>query len=121
MNTVLLLLTLLFVKHFIVDFPLQKPYHYLNKGIYRHPGGIQHSALHGAATALCFLIISPGAAIVAGFTDFAVHYHVDWTKVKLNTHYGLKPDNSEYYWWLLGADQLAHALTYLGLAYYLLG
>ena len=111
----LLLLTLLFVKHFVVDFPMQKPFHYLNKGKYGHWGGIQHSAYHGIGTAMCLAIFNPFLAALAGIVDFVVHYHVDWAKVKLNNHYGLKPDNSEYYWWLLGADQLAHALTYIAI------
>lgn len=111
----LLLLTLLFVKHFIVDFPLQKPYHYLNKGQYGHPGGIQHALYHGAGTFGALMIFNPFLAAFAGLVDSVVHYHVDWVKVKLNDHYGLKPDNSEKFWWLLGADQLAHALTYIAI------
>ena len=115
MTLELVLITLLFVKHFIVDFPLQKPYHYLNKGTYGHPGGIQHAVFHGVGTTLALAIFNPFLAVVAGAIDFFIHYHVDWAKVRLNNHYGLKPDNSEYYWWLLGADQLAHALTYIAI------
>lgn len=72
-----------------------------------------HSGLQGLGT---LFILGPIAAIV----DFAVHYHVDWAKIQINQKYGLKPDNSEKYWWLLGADQYAHSVTYIALAAYFL-
>lgn len=115
MTLELVLLSLLFIKHFVVDFPLQQPYHYLNKGTYGHPGGIQHAAYHGIGTAMCLTVFNPFLAAIAGIADFVVHYHVDYIKVKLNNRYNLKPDNSEKFWWLLGADQLAHALTYIAI------
>ncbi len=115
----LIVLTLLFVKHFIVDFPLQRPFHLHNKGTYGHPGGIEHSAFHGIGTVVCLIWLNPVVAVIAGVVDFVVHYHVDWAKVQVNEHYELKPDNSEKFWWLLGADQLAHALTYIALVAWL--
>ena len=115
MSIALIILSALFIKHFIVDFPLQTPYHYLNKGTYGHPGGVQHALFHGVGTALCFVLWAPFAAIILGAIDGLIHYHVDWAKVKLNNKYGLTPTNSEKFWWLLGADQLAHYLTYIGL------
>jgi len=102
----LLTLFLLFTKHLVIDFFLQRPYQYLNKGTYGHPGGILHAGLHGLAT---WAILGPLAAII----DTVVHYHIDWAKIKLNTKFELKPDNSEKYWWLLGIDQYLHSLTYL--------
>ena len=113
MNDVTILFTLLFTKHFIVDFPMQGPFQYLNKGTYGHAGGILHSSLHGLFTMLCFWWFAPLASIWLGLIDAFIHYHVDWAKVKLNNKYGLTPTNSEKFWWLLGADQLAHYLTYI--------
>ena len=107
------ILFLLFVKHFIVDFPLQTSYQYLNKGTYLHPGGLLHSSLHGVATFLCFLFVAPSLAVIAAIIDFVVHYHVDFMKVKINRKFNWKPDTHEQFWWLLGLDQLIHALTYL--------
>ena len=108
MNTIILILTLLFVKHFIVDYVLQRAYHFKNKGIYGHIGGIQHAALHGLGTWACLLYFTPQAFIL-GIIDFVVHYHVDWFKTK----FGPKQNTDRYFWVWFGADQLAHALTYL--------
>lgn len=107
----------LFIKHFIFDFVMQGPYQYLNKGTYGHPGGILHSGLQGIGS---FIVLIPFFGITAALAitcvvEFLIHYHVDWAKMNLNKHWGLKPDNSEYFWWLLGADQLLHYLTYFGM------
>lgn len=102
-----------FIKHFVCDFPLQAtPYMYRNKGTYGHPGGILHAGIHGIGT---WLILSPLAAII----DAVVHYHIDWAKMRLGAHYNLRPDNSEWFWILLGLDQLLHYLTYAGLIIWL--
>lgn len=109
----LILLTALVIKHFIVDFPLQKPYQWINKGTYGHPGGILHSALHGAGTYLCLMVYAPIAAVYLALFDAVVHYHIDWAKVNINKKYGWKPDTHEQFWVLLGFDQLLHILTYI--------
>lgn len=100
------LLLFLFTKHFIVDFLLQWPYQYKNKGTYGHPGGILHAGLHGIPTAM---ILGP----VYGLVDVLVHYHVDWAKMKINERKGWRPTTHEQFWHLLGFDQFLHTLTYL--------
>lgn len=117
-TTVLLLLTLLFVKHFVIDFPLQKPYQWQNKGTYGHPGGLLHSGLHAGGTlfVLAFFISFP-LAVLLGFLDGVIHYHVDWAKMNLNKKLGYGPTTHEEFWTLLGLDQLAHALTYIGIVF----
>lgn len=107
----------LLLKHFVVDFPLQTPYMYLNKGTYGHLGGILHAYLHGIATQMVLAICGVPLyySIMLALLDFVVHYHVDLGKVKITKHYGWTPMNSEKYWWLLGFDQLLHQLTYLGI------
>src|SRR5205809_532082 len=109
------LFTAFFIKHFICDFPLQWAYQYKNKGTYGHPGGILHAAIHGAGTLVVCLIF--GLPAWLALADAVIHYHIDWAKMRLNAHWGLKPDNSEYFWWLLGLDQLLHYLTYAGLVW----
>lgn len=103
------------VKHFVCDFPLQVRYQYMNKGTYGHPGGIVHAGIHVIGTFLILLPFGVSLATAAfwGFVDGVLHYHVDWAKVQINKKYGLMPMNSEYYWWLLGADQLVHQLGYI--------
>lgn len=109
------------VKHFLCDFPLQAdPYQYRNKGIYCHPGGLLHAQIHALGT---FLVLIPfttahNAVFFAG-VDMLLHYNIDYAKVRLCQHWGLKPDNSEWYWILLGLDQLLHTLTYLGIIYWI--
>ena len=112
MNDTLLLVLLLFTKHFIVDFPLQTKYQWSNKGTYMHPGGMLHAFLHGAGTALCFWWYAPLACIYLGFIDAFVHYHIDWAKININKSNNYTIENPKFWAWL-GADQLAHSLTYL--------
>lgn len=110
------ILFLLFLKHFIVDFPLQGPFQYKNKGTYGHPGGLLHSGMHGISTSLIFAFVTtPLLAICLGVADFLLHYHIDWAKMNLNKKLGYGPTTHEQFWWLLGLDQLLHAITYLGL------
>ena len=115
MNTTLILITLLFTKHCIVDFPLQTKYQWSNKGTYLHPGGLLHVGLHGVATWLCFYWYAPAAALLLAWIDALIHYHVDWSKMNLNARLGWAPTTHEQFWWLLGLDQLLHALTYLAI------
>lgn len=117
---VLTLLALLFTKHFFVDFPLQTPFQFLNKGTYGHPGGLLHSGYHALATFLIVLLFNPVFALALASLDFAVHYHVDWAKVQLNEKYKWKADTHKEFWWLLGLDQYLHALTYFAIAYILI-
>jgi hypothetical protein len=114
--TILFLLTL---KHFICDFPLQAfPFQYTNKGTYGHIGGVLHSVIHfvGAFVVLiCFIPFE--LAFLLSVFDGMVHYHVDWAKVNIGKRYNLKPNNSEWFWILLGVDQLLHSLTYFAMVY----
>jgi len=118
MLTFYFLLALL-IKHFIIDFVCQTPYQYLNKGKYGHPGGLLHSWLHILTTGfiICgfdiFYSIDHLYLFFILISEFGIHYHLDWGKVKICKHFGWTTSNSEYYWWLLGLDQFLHNLTYL--------
>ena len=113
MNPALSLIALLFIKHFIVDFPLQTKYQYLNKGTYLHPGGLLHAVLHGVGTFICVYWYAPLAALFLAWIDIIVHYPVDWAKVNINQKFQWGPTTHEQFWWLMGFDQLLHALTYV--------
>jgi hypothetical protein len=115
MNDTLILIALLFTKHFVVDFPLQHRYQWSNKGTYGHPGGMLHAFLHGAGTALCFYWYAPIACVSLAIIDAFLHYHIDWAKMNLNAKMGWGPNTHEQFWWLLGLDQFLHAITYVGL------
>lgn len=113
------LLAWLTVKHFICDFPLQAhPYQYLNKGTYGHLGGLLHSFIHYVGAALVFCQFLGVAGLVYASADAIAHYHIDWSKVKIGKRFNLKPDNSEWFWILLGFDQLLHFAGYFALVAY---
>jgi hypothetical protein len=118
----MIFLTLLFVKHFIIDFPLQTKYQWSNKGTYGHPGGILHAGLHGVGTFIIVYFFSHELWIPFFFAtlDALFHYHIDWAKMNLNKKLGWGPTTHEQFWWLLGLDQLLHALTYITIAALLL-
>lgn len=113
------ILFLLFLKHFIVDFPLQtSPYLYLNKGIYGHPGGIIHSGLHAIGTFVVLLYFTPiTIALLIGFIDGLIHYHIDWAKVKINKKMNWGPTTHNEFWILMGFDQFLHTMTYLAIVW----
>jgi Protein of unknown function (DUF3307) len=112
-------LFLLFIKHFICDFPLQaNPWIYGNKGTYLHPGGIAHAGIHAIGTLLVLAPFIGSVSAVYAAIDMLVHYHIDWAKMKVSKHYDLQPNNSERFWILLGFDQLLHHVTYFVIIYY---
>ncbi len=110
----LVALVLLQVKHFLFDFVFQTPYQFRNKGIYGHPGGLLHAGLHafGSLPAL-FVLQGANTALLAGIVaaEFVVHYHVDWLKERVTRTHGWTSEDAGF-WFALGADQLAHHLTY---------
>ncbi len=107
---------LLLVKHFILDFLYQPPYQWKNKGTYGHWGGLVHAGQHGLGTTFVLgLFVSPSFAVAFGLLDAVIHYHVDWAKMNVNKHFGWGANTHEEFWWALGADQLAHQLTYAGI------
>lgn len=114
------LLFLLFLKHFICDFPLQAfPWMYKNKGTYGHPGGVAHAMVHAVGTWIVILwhpSISDELALAVGMMDGVLHYHIDWAKMTIGRACNLKPTNSDWFWILLGFDQYLHHLTYFILA-----
>lgn len=122
----IVLLTLLFIKHFVADFLYQPPFMYLNKGTYGHIGGILHSSFHAILTWTILAVLANFTSIDISLTaagimlvalgEFVVHYHVDWAKMKLNKVMKWGPSTHEEFWILLGLDQTLHNLTYIAIA-----
>jgi hypothetical protein len=107
-----MLLSLLFVKHWFVDFFLQTEAMIKSKGIYGSPCGVMHSLQHAGCTlALLLLATSPLMAVTLAVIDGLVHYHIDWLKM----NYGSQDMKTPEFWNHFGLDQLAHALTYIGI------
>jgi hypothetical protein len=104
------------IKHFVCDFLLQRRYHYANKGVYGHPGGIMHAGIHGIGTIMiCWYF---GLPLWLAGADAIIHYHIDWAKVNIGKRYGLTPQQDAF-WYLLGFDQTLHYLTYVWIISYI--
>lgn len=107
-----IVLVLLLVKHFLVDFVLQTEEEVSKKGDYLHWEGLKHSVSHGLLTYIIFLFfVHPAYAMLAGLFDTLIHYHIDFIKQR----FGSKNIKSKSFWVHLGLDQLLHQLTYIGL------
>ena len=116
-SSILLAFIVLSVKHTFADYIFQTSYQFCNKGIYGHPGGLLHSALHVTLTLPVFLLLPPSSlmlALVIMAGEFVIHYHMDWGKEQLVNRYELK-QNTPQFWYLFGFDQLVHSVTYVGI------
>jgi hypothetical protein len=112
----LFVLVLLQIKHWYIDFVNQSTEEVHGKGIYGNWQGIKHSLKHGIATAFIFFLtdIALSDVILLGILDFVIHYHIDWTKININKKHGYTVEMPQFWAWL-GADQLAHQLTYIAM------
>ena len=117
-DSILLFLALLFVKHWYVDFVNQSAEEVAGKGIYGNAHGIMHSVKQGLGTLAVSLVFlgDIGLALQLAFIDFALHYHIDWLKININRRYNYTVQDPQFWAWL-GADQLAHSITYLFLVW----
>ena len=107
-----IVLVLLLIKHWYIDFVDQSNEEIAKKGDYLHWLGIRHSFKHGLLTAIILLyFIQPVYAMLAGLFDTLIHYHIDYMKMRL----GSTDIKSKSFWAHLGLDQLLHQLTYIGL------
>jgi len=105
---------LLETKHLFADFFLQSKRQLKYKGIYAHPVGMLHSAIHAVGSCVVFLIF-PATIVVAALLvvgEFLLHYHIDWSKERLGSRFKLNITQNQY-WRLFGIDQWLHHLTYL--------
>ena len=109
---VTLILILLQVKHWWVDFVNQSIDEVRSKSHYGDILGIYHSAKHGLLTTVIFyLALDPLDAVFIGLVDFVAHYHIDWAKM----NWGNRDINNPKFWNHLGLDQMAHQIVYIGL------
>jgi hypothetical protein len=119
METMLLLITLLLVKHAVADFFLQRAFMFKDKHVYGGLGGISHACIHGFLTFVAIVICFPSMwffAVLMGKVDALVHYHVDYIKSNWNVRTQATPSETRY-WYAFGLDQLAHFLTYVLIVY----
>jgi hypothetical protein len=118
----LFLICLLQIKHWYVDFKIQTYMQTVKKGEWLNPIGLSHSIEHFLATTVALLIfsifypINPLILILVSAIEGIIHYLIDFTKVK----YGCKDITKPLFWNQFGLDQLAHQLTYIIIAWFLL-
>lgn len=111
------LMALLLTKHFICDFLLQTGNIAVKKHNHLNVESYAHSAFHALGAILALGICGYSQFWLLGFFSGVIHYGIDWVKGNLTERLEMKPDNT-YFWWLLGADQYAHGLTYCGVIAY---
>jgi hypothetical protein len=118
-HVVLILLSLLFIKHWFADFVVQFDYMVNEKGTYGADGGIHHSLIHAMLTwAIVGYVFGITAGVFVAMFDFLTHYHIDWLKMNIGRWRKLTIRDQEFWMWL-GADQMAHSLTYIAMALWL--
>lgn len=108
---ILILFTLLEIKHFLLDFRFQPSWMFLNKGTLWHLGGIAHSGGHALATTVILLPFTWWAPLLS-LLEFVIHYATDFCKVNYNKKMGWACNTHAEFWYLTGLDQLVHHLTY---------
>lgn len=110
----MLFLTMLFVKHFLVDFVLRTDAQVASKGKYGDFQGLMHSVYHGIGTMVVLFLFfgfNPIIMLWLGAFDFLLHYHIDFAKMR----FGERDITKKAFWVQLGLDQLAHAITYFAM------
>lgn len=112
MTEIFILLVMFQLKHFVCDYPLQTPY---MLGKMQRIDWVKplaaHAGVHSLFTFCITLIFVPSIAIYLALADFVIHFIVDRIKASPDLGGRFKPDQP-YFWWALGADQMAHHLTH---------
>lgn len=116
-HSALLILALLQLKHWYVDFVIQTNEEVASKGIYGDQLGLWHSMKQGIGTLIAIIAVTGPTyllyAMVLAVVDFVIHYQIDWVKM----NYGNRDIRTPQFWNHLGLDQMAHQLTYIGIVY----
>lgn len=115
--SVLFLLALLAIKHFICDGPLQTLPMVVGKATYGNRLGLLHAAIHGVGSVAVLMVagVNPGLSIGLALAEMVVHYHIDFSKENLIKKMRWTTKDAQYWWALIG-DQTLHQLTYLAMA-----
>lgn len=119
---IIILLTLLQLKHCYADFVLQTYMQTVKKGEWLNPIGISHSLEHvycSLVVLFIFIFFVPlniALVLVVVLAEGIFHYLTDYTKVK----FGSKDNTEPIFWSQFGADQLLHQLTYIVMVFFLL-
>jgi hypothetical protein len=117
-ETVLLLMLGLEIKHFVADYTLQFNWMIKGKKSLSHPGGYAHAGTHAVGS----LIVLMGFGfpvwliLVLAISEFVVHYLLDFAKAQISDDISSAVQPRKY-WALNGLDQLLHHITYIAMAW----
>ena len=116
--TVLILLSLLQIKHMFADYFLQTPKMLSGRGEYLHLGRAQHAGVHVLGSAIAFLIVGASVPFIAliMLAEWVVHFNIDWGKARYSEARGYGPTEAGF-WRAAGFDQALHHLTYLAMVW----
>ena len=117
-SSVLILLSLLQIKHMFADYFLQTPRMLSGRGEYFHLGRAEHAAVHAFGSVIAFFIVgaSPAFIAVMAVLEWIVHFNIDWGKARWSERKGYGPDEAGF-WRAAGLDQALHQFTYLAMAW----
>lgn len=111
-ETIFTLLIAFQLKHFICDYPLQNSY---MLGKMQEKDWVKpllaHSMVHMLGTIFILSWINPILALILSLVDLVAHFTIDRLKASPNIGGRFNP-TQPYFWWALGADQMAHHLTH---------
>lgn len=116
MQTVLVLLIFLQIKHMFADFFLQTPRMLVKRSDYIHAGRVQHAGVHAILSVVCLIAVGAPLifVLILCLVEGIVHYHIDWVKGSHSEKSGEGPTDGGY-WRAFGIDQLMHQLTYVAM------
>jgi hypothetical protein len=120
-ETVFVLMIVFQVKHFAADYIFQ--YNYMLKKV--SPGWdfliplVLHCFVHSFLTLLICLFFTPHLWWLS-LVDFVIHFFLD--RLRSGPRYlgRFKDPHKSIFWWILGADQMLHHLTHIGLTWYMM-
>lgn len=104
------------IKHLVMDWWLQPPWMYKNKGTFGHPGGLVHAGWQALVSIPLLLKLTPASfnlILMLALLEFVAHYTMDLVKMNLNRKMSWGPTTSENFWRLTGFDQFIHQFTYV--------
>ena len=120
-ETVFILMIIFQVKHFAADYIFQ--YNYMLKKVsprwdFLVPL-VLHCSVHSFLTLVVCLVFKPHLWWLS-LVDFIIHFFLDRLRSGPRYFGRFKDLNKSIFWWILGADQMLHHLTHIGLIWYMI-
>lgn len=116
---ILLLITLLTIKHAFADLFLQTLHYSNNKNQYISTAH-RHYAEHGVLTLIiCLFFASPMMAVAVALFDYVCHWHIDFAKDRLLKKINVQRGTKQFFK-IQAFDQMLHYLTYAAITFILM-